>query len=95
MVESLVDFGIVMVSCLWFYWRPGVVVVRSRSSVVGDVAALVVSLDDELDGDVLGCVGCLLLTRRTQPISAKAMYRSSGQSTTIADTGGPKRLQCN
>ena len=38
------------------------------------------------------CVGCLLLTRRTQPISAKAMYRSSGQSTTIADAGGPKRL---
>ena len=57
MVESLVDFGIVMVSCLWFYWRPGVVVIRSRSSVVGDVAALVVNLDDELDGDVLGCVG--------------------------------------
>ena len=57
MVESLVDFGIVMVSCLWFYWRPGVVVVRSRSSVVGDVAALVVSLDDELDGDVLGLCG--------------------------------------
>ena len=33
------------------------VVARSRSSGVGDVAALVVNLSDELDGDVLGLCG--------------------------------------